>query len=292
MIISKVKSKLSAFLEQSRYKQTCVLLFVFVVVSLTKSDFSYHLISFPLLGIGIASLLVEFDLSKNRVFWVSTMLLLLLNVIKEWTLPANHDYLLIYLIVVILLSSSKNPSTSDSRIKTHTLILFVLTFCLAGLQKLLSPQFMDGSYLSYAYHSGHFTPFLLNKITFFNESFHNNQEILNELLKSDPNLGRATSLGYHITGSEAFFKYLSWGVVILEFLVGVLAIFFMRLKAFLWLTLILCITIFLARPEGFLCVMLLLAWPHLPKERNLLHYAYLTVMVLIMAMIIMNKAFR
>jgi uncharacterized membrane protein len=78
----------------------------------------------------------------------------------------------------------------------------------------------------------------------------------------------------------------------LEFLAGFLAVFFMRSKSFLWLVLLFSTLIFLARPEGFVCVILLLAWPHLPKERNLLHYAYLTVMISILAMIVMNKAFR
>ena len=183
-------------------------------------------------------------------------------------MPANHDYLLIYFIAIVLLSSSSDASISDARLETHSLILFVLTFCLAGLQKLLSPQFIDGSYLSYAYHSGHFTPFLLNKITFFNESFQNNQEILKALMQSDPNLEKVSTLGLHYS-SESFFKYLSWTVVLVEFIIGVLAIFFRKSKVFLWLVLAFCTLVFLARPEGFVCVMLVLvASPSREKRQD------------------------
>ena len=292
MLIKPINMTLDSFLGRSKYYQTCVLLFVFLVVSLTKSHFSYHLISFPLIAVSIGSLLVKFDLTKNKVFWVSILLLLLLSVLQDWTMPANHDYLLIYFISIVLLSSSSDASISDARLETHSLILFVLTFCLAGLQKLLSPQFIDGSYLSYAYHSGHFTPFLLNKIAFFNESFQNNQEILKELMQSDPNLGKVSTLGYRITGSEPFFKYLSWTVVLIEFIIGVMAIFFRKSKVFLWLVLAFCTLVFLARPEGFVCVMLILVWPHLPEKKGKIHYAYLLVMILILAMIVLNKAFR
>ena len=79
MLIKPINTALDSFLGRSKYHQTCVLLFVFLVVSLTKSHFSFHLISFPLIAVSIGSLLVKFDLTKNKVFWISILLLLLLS---------------------------------------------------------------------------------------------------------------------------------------------------------------------------------------------------------------------
>ena len=111
-------------------------------------------------------------------------------------------------------------------------------------------------------------------------------------MQSDPNLEKVSTLGYRIAGSESFFKYLSWTVVLVEFIIGVLAIFFRKSKVFLWLVLAFCTLVFLARPEGFVCVMLVLVWPHLPEKKGKIHYVYLLVMILILAMIVLNKAFR
>ena len=292
MIIERINIKMKAFLLRSRYEQVCVLLFTFLVASLTKTYFSYHLISVPLMVIAVGSLFVEFNLGKNKVFWSAAMLLVLLTLIEDWTIPANHDYLLIYFIIAILLSSSKNSEKSDKQICSQTMWLFALTFVLAGLQKLLSPQFMDGSFLSYTYHTNNFNSFILNKIPHLNQGFQENEVVLQELLSTNPNLGKIAPLGFRLTSSQLVFKYISWCTVGLEFLIGIVALFRIKSQVFLWLVLAFLSAIFFIRPEGFICVMLILAWPHLPKKKGLLHYSYIIVMILIVSLIVMRNAYR
>jgi len=292
MIIERIKVKLNSFLTKTHYEQVCLLLFAFLVASLTKSNFSYHFISVPIMVIAISSLFIEFNLAKNKVFWCAALLLILMTLIEDWTLPANHDYLLIYFILAVLLSSSKNGELSDHRIAYHTMCLFALTFLLAGVQKLLSPQFMDGSFLSFAFHTDNFNSFILNKIPFLSQEFHENEIILKELLSTDPNLEKIAVLGYQLKESQLIFKYVSWGVVGIEFLVGIFAFFKMKSQLYLWLVLFFLVLIFFVRPEGFICVMLILAWPHLPKKNSTLQYVFLSVIVSILSLIIMHNAYR
>ena len=233
-----------------------------------------------------------FNLAKNKVFWCAALLLMLMTLIEDWTIPANHDYLLIYFIIAILLSTSKNGELSDRRISYHTMCLFALTFLLAGFQKLLSPQFMDGSFLSFAFHTDNFNSFILNKIPFLSQEFQENETILKELLSTDPNLGKIAVLGYQLKESQPIFKYVSWGVVGIEFFVGIFAFIKMKSHMFLWLVLVFLVAIFFVRPEGFICVMLILAWPHLPKKNRALQYVFLLAIVSILSLIIMNNAYR
>ena len=292
MFIEQIKVKLNSFLTKTYYEQVCLLLFAFLVASLTKSNFSFHFISVPILVIAISSLFVEFNLAKNKVFWCAALLLMLMTLIEDWTIPANHDYLLIYFIIAILLSTSKNGELSDRRISYHTMCLFALTFLLAGFQKLLSPQFMDGSFLSFAFHTDNFNSFILNKIPFLSQEFQENETILKELLSIDPNLGKIAVLGYQLKESQPIFKYVSWGVVGIEFFVGIFAFIKMKSHMFLWLVLVFLVAIFFVRPEGFICVMLILAWPHLPKKNRALQYVFLLAIVSILSLIIMNNAYR
>ena len=292
MFIEQIKVKLNSFLTKTYYEQVCLLLFAFLVASLTKSNFSFHFISVPILVIAISSLFVEFNLAKNKVFWCAALLLMLMTLIEDWTIPANHDYLLIYFIIAILLSTSKNGELSDRRIAYHTMCLFALTFLLAGFQKLLSPQFMDGSFLSFAFHTDNFNSFILNKIPFLSQEFQENETILKELLSTDPNLGKIAVLGYQLKESQPIFKYVSWGVVGIEFFVGIFAFIKMKSHMFLWLVLVFLVAIFFVRPEGFICVMLILAWPHLPKKNRALQYVFLLAIVSILSLIIMNNAYR
>ncbi|MBT5403440.1 MAG: hypothetical protein HOH13_05895 [Crocinitomicaceae bacterium] len=292
MFIEQIKVKLNSFLTKTYYEQVCLLLFAFLVASLTKSNFSFHFISVPILVIAISSLFVEFNLAKNKVFWCAALLLMLMTLIEDWTIPANHDYLLIYFIIAILLSTSKNGELSDRRISYHTMCLFALTFLLAGFQKLLSPQFMDGSFLSFAFHTDNFNSFILNKIPFLSQEFQENETILKELLSTDPNLGKIAVLGYQLKESQPIFKYVSWGVVGIEFFVGIFAFIKMKSHMFLWLVLVFLVAIFFVRPEGFICVMLILAWPHLPKKNRALQYVFLLAIVSILSLIIMNNAYR
>ena len=254
MFIEQIKVKLNSFLTKTYYEQVCLLLFAFLVASLTKSNFSFHFISVPILVIAISSIFVEFNLAKNKVFWCAALLLMLMTLIEDWTIPANHDYLLIYFIIAILLSTSKNGELSDRRISYHTMCLFALTFLLAGFQKLLSPQFMDGSFLSFAFHTDNFNSFILNKIPFLSQEFQENETILKELLSTDPNLGKIAVLGYQLKESQPIFKYVSWGVVGIEFFVGIFAFIKMKSHMFLWLVLVFLVAIFFVRPEGFICV--------------------------------------
>ena len=103
---------------------------------------------------------------------------------------------------------------------------------------------------------------------------------------------RYKGLGYQLKESQPIFKYVSWGVVGLEFFVGIFAFIKMKSHMFLWLVLVFLVTIFFVRPEGFICVMLILAWPHLPKKNRALQHVFLLAIVSILSLIIMNNAYR
>ncbi|HEX9640193.1 MAG TPA: hypothetical protein VGB13_02650 [Candidatus Krumholzibacteria bacterium] len=106
----------------------------------------YWYVNLPLSILAIASLIFPV-LSTSRVTWAAVTAIIVLGSLENWYALDNHKYLLGYWCLALLcfFASKCDPT----RLATTARALIVLVFGFAVLQKTLSGDFLDSSFIHY-----------------------------------------------------------------------------------------------------------------------------------------------
>lgn len=83
-------------------------------------------------------------LAASWQLWAAATLLAAARVVRDWPLPDNHAYLLAYWSLALALAFAAVPQ--GPTLARAARLLLAAVFTLATLQKLLSPEYVDGTF--------------------------------------------------------------------------------------------------------------------------------------------------
>lgn len=193
------------------------LLLIFILISCSTFMNNWWHIKFILIT---TLLLANFTTGRTKypkIFWSITLVLTSLELIPHYFLAANHNFVLFYITLTIWISHFY-PLERIKIIKLNSFFLLVIILFFGALQKLLSPDFMSGDFLSYLTLKGDlFKPLQIAKV--LPDVFSENLAQITENKNSIPDASRVIQLAAPFGGFETFIYYFSVAVMIIEFLI-------------------------------------------------------------------------
>jgi hypothetical protein len=220
---------------------------------------------------------------KTPLYWLLLTLLLVTVIAQRYFLAANHIFLIGYLCLNFLVVSLNRADDQDVLLERSLKYIFILAFVAAGLQKLLSPTFVNGSFLGFTCLIG---PAMVRDFGLFNfDIFMPNLVQMFNVLNADP----ATSYSAELfPPSVQFLNFCILASALTVFYEFVLALLFIvdelvRIKHIalqffaLFVALVFTECIF----AGLVCV---LGYSQLPAGARGLRFSYIAVMLLLAGM--------
>ncbi|MEO6347626.1 MAG: hypothetical protein ABIO60_06920 [Aquaticitalea sp.] len=238
---------------ETKIKLGIKLLFLFLVVYLLSTGLGHPRIKIPLLCI-VFFLVVFYVKSINQTMvWYLFLTVLIFDLMSDYFVRANHHFLMIYMTILVIIFL-KNGLQQDFITNIKLLVFIILLF--SALQKLLSPQFISGDFYYYMFNTGNFFKPSLRFNPEMNDIVAQNNALILELGKTDPNILKNITLQNIVPNIANFSRIFAWLTVIIEFLTGILILWKPKNNLIHIVFIILILGIFLMRMEnGFLCLL-------------------------------------
>ena len=195
----------------------CMLIFTVTYLVLTGGD--HRRIKVFLLGSGLFLTLFFVKKITQPLLWYIFLIILISDLISDYFVRANHHFLMIYITVVIIVF------LHNSRLEIFTsnikyLVVIVLFF--AGIQKLISSNFISGDYYFHMINIGGF----FKPILYYNpdmiDTIISNKELISELNQTDPNQFETITLKPLVPHLDSFSFVLAWMTIIMEMVAAIL----------------------------------------------------------------------
>lgn len=285
-------NKIDAFWNKPLELQLHAALSILFVLYLADGETENAIFKLPFVALGVVFLLLSTERRFRKFFWLTNIVIFLIDVWVDYTLLANHYFLFGFLSMVMFLSYTIDEKEQDKFLKNQTLIAFAIVMFFSGLQKLLSPQFMRGDVLGFFFVTDSFASFLLDYFPVLHEHASSNLDKLTRFSNTDPEQVEQLVLHPVMAGFSSVSKYFSWFVVALEVLIGALAFLASRSKIYHWLVISLVFGIFLIRQEcGFLALAVVILMPSLTKKHSGFYRLYFITVVLFITFILADLAY-
>lgn len=258
---------------------------VFFVVYATATGFRFPWIALGATAVAIAAFYFGSGFRTNTLLWSAISVLCLLDILEEWTRPANHHYILFYLSLIFLMASAG----LSSGFRWNMRILLGLLLLFAGTQKLLSDQYMNGSFLQFLFITGDLASHSLFPNLDTAPAVVNNLEQLKNLDPTDPNLGGSIHLEHVFGFGSKPFVFLAWVSALLELLGGVLIFFFWRSSIAHYFLIGVTVSIFVLRPEcGFLSLLCIAGYGLTEDHMRSARAIYLGLLIVFLSLVIVR----
>lgn len=248
----------------------------------------------PLQFILITALLLA-HFTKLRIkfpiaFWGLTLLLTSLDIIQAYFVVANHSFVLFYMTSLVLLSYFY-PLHRINILKINSLSILVLILFWGAVQKVLSPSFLNGDYISLTTIKGQlFKPLLLAKL--IPDVFAENITLINEFRKTLPHPETFIQLKKPFAGFESFSYYFSLFIIVSEFLmVPVLFLKNNNLKNS-FILLFLSGLLFTRFETGFISLLIILSVAQLPATEKTFRFLYLGLFAVCITLMLLKIGLR
>lgn len=252
------------------------LLFMLICIYIIGSSFSFSFFKFPLILIGLVTLLFSRKNAFNIHIWYVFILILSIDLIAKYFREANHHFLLLYvaLIVFLYLKDIYNFKLFVKNIQYLTIIVVFF----AGIQKMISQQFISGEYYYYMLNTGRFFKSFLNLSPELSEIVNLNKSEIQNLELVNPNKGTSIYLQSIDQNLKMFSIIFSWVTIAIELIVSVVLFFIPKKNITHILLIILIIGIFLTRLEtGFLSILTISGLSLSSNSKISLIYIFLTL---------------
>lgn len=265
---------------------------LFVLTYFTSSGLRFPIIAF----VGVMYALSIFIFEKTNLFkrtslWASVSILVILDILEEWTRPANHHYILLYLSLAYFLVSFRLPGYRASfRWNIKFIVGLLLVF--AGIQKLISHQYIDGSFLNFLFITGDLASHTIFALIQESEFITSNLVNLEKFNASNPNSGSELFLTQYAGFNSAYFKLFSWLTVVAEIGAGLLILFFSHKIFTHILTIAVILGIFMMRLEcGFLSLLCIGGYSMTSGKMIAIKTVYVILYIIFITLIIIQVGY-
>lgn len=275
--------------EQAHLKLIEDLFLVFILLSCSNFLNNWWHLKFVLIVVLLAANFTNGRKKFPKLFWGLTTLLALLDLVPYYFLAANHSFVLFYSTLLIFISHFY-PLERIKILKLNTLFLLLLILFLGALQKLLSPDFMSGDFMSFMTLKGElFKPLQMAKV--FPDVFSENLAQITKCKNTVPTANTTIKLQTPFVGFEKFIYIFSLFVVISEFFI--IPILLLKNSKTKHLILVLFLVgLMLTRLEtGFVALLTLLLIAQLPAAEKKIKMLYLLVFTSCIGLILVRLGF-
>ncbi len=219
----------------------------------------YFILLWPIAGLYAYGIILNSKALSQVWFWILISIIMSTPMISNWLEPANHHFVLSYLVLAIAVSISYSPEMRDFRLKEITASIIILLFTVSALQKLISPVYISGEYTTYLSMVGGFFKPIYRISGELTAVFANNNQLVGEMLLADPNQFNSIQFSSPIANIRTLALLLSICSITLELLVATVFILAKSEKFKHWVLLIFIYSLFITRLEmGFLVTLSLL----------------------------------
>jgi len=292
MFRKEISEKLDSFLGKPLADQTATLFSAYLLLYLMawRIEYNFFIAIVPVL-LFVAVVLALRSYLFTPWFWLLTALVLAGRIADVWHHSSNHDYVIAYMSVMLLLAYTLPVEQRDGFVKRQAKYMFALIMFFAGLQKLLSVNYTEGKVLEMMFLTGRFAPEIMDHEATFATEIAANIGVLHrfgQTFDANPDV----KLVWYSPLFHSIAKPLAWLIIISELAVGVLALWFFGKLLFQVALLLFLAGIFIITPEGgFLSLLLILGWSHLPRRQAMIHRIFLFCLLLILSLVITRISF-
>lgn len=261
-----------------------VLFLLFFILFLPQTFNKHWYFKLPLLLIaGITFALFGFKRYKI-IFWGCILGLLCLELFTFYFIAANHLFVMVYLGIMLFFAHYYDKD-ADYLPKSSAFLLFVIML-FGGVQKTLSQNFMEGSFLMDLFVLGQLFDFL-DLIPSINHYFVENKKLLFDSYKTFSEMPNV-QLQPLFAGQFLFIKALTWIVFLSEILFAVA--FFIKNQ---WIkqtyfVIFLGLILFTRLETGFIAMLSILLLAQVPSQ-YLYHRAMFTLIYIACIGLILSK---
>ncbi|MFN2260918.1 MAG: hypothetical protein ABR595_02480 [Psychroflexus sp.] len=262
---------------------SCFLLFLVIYSPRLKAIYVTYLVFAAL-----AYVLIDKAFYKKPYFWLIVLGLLIPRLYASFLFIGNHYFVMIYLILIFMIVAFYK--TNSEKILSHNAtVLLVLIMSFAVLQKLLVPDYLNGTSLAFLGYSGN----IFKYIFYFNEDyrniFHENAVKMSELYQHPISQNPRIQLQPIFKKFPQVIIWFSYMTLIAEILF-VVALFVKNQWIKHGFIIFFLLSLLVTREEtGFLSMLCILLMMHLGKQNTYYRAAYLGIFILCISLIIVGK---
>ncbi len=227
-------------------------------------------------------------------FWLMLAALYILDIIHNPFFPANHHYLLFYLCLIFyFVFQSDENADREVLLKRNIKWVLVLLMFLAGVQKALSSEFIDGSFMAGSVLDGSYFKPIYYLIPSIKSVVKSNHDAIRAFLSSPPISEGPIDLTIFSYYSLGLIKVFSFLVLLGEILVALIFIFVKNRNIQQIALMSLILGIFLTRLEcGFLSIVCILGFSLTTKDQMFIRQSYIVLIILFLSLSIVGLAFK
>lgn len=262
---------------------TCFLLFLVIYSPRLKAIYVTYLVFAAL-----AYVIIDREFFKKTYFWLIVLGLLIPRLYASFYFIGNHYFVMIYLILLFLVVSFYQHNVEKILSHNATVIL-VLIMGFAVLQKLLVPDYLNGTSLAYLGYSGK----IFKYIFYFSEEypgiFYDNAVKMSELYKYPISENPRVQLEPIFKNFPQVIIWFSYLTLIAEILF-IVALFIKKQWIKHGFIAFFLLSLLLTREEtGFLSMLCILLMMHVGKQNTYYRTIYLGIFILCLSLIIVGK---
>ena len=228
----------------------------------------------------------------SPLIWITLAIFHLLEIIYDPFRPANHQYLLLYMSILLIVVLLFDETEQEEVLVKNSNYLIIALMLFAGIHKLLSPQIWDGSYYTMLFLRGE----MFKPITLFieplKEIFAFNNELITSFHSTKPSFDSGVVLSSPNKDLAIIGKYFSYGVVAGELSIPI--IFLLVKNPYIKHFALLAITlgVFSSRLEcGFLSLICILGFASCPAQLLGIRSTYFLMFILFLSLVSLDLAY-
>ncbi|WP_432670038.1 hypothetical protein [Flavobacterium sp. SM2513] len=266
------------------------LLLIFILICSTSLQNNWWHVKFTLLMILLITHFTNWRFKFPLIFWGLTVLFTSLDLFDYYFVIANHSFVLLYFTTILFISYIF-PQDRIKIIQINGLSVLLLIMFWGATQKVISPEFMSGDYISSLTLKGDlFKPLQIANV--IPDAFAKNISLINENLKNAPSADTTIQLHTPFKKFGVYSLYFSIFIVVAEFaMVPILLLKNEKIKH--TLLLLFLSGLLLTRFEtGFISLLIILSISQLPVGEKNFKLLYLLLLAACLSLILIKIGAR
>lgn len=247
-------------------------------------------VKFLLMTVLIVSYFTKLRVRFPIIFWSLILFLVSLDIIQYYFLAANHSFVLFFITLLVLLSHIFRKNRLEV-IRINSIIMLAIIMFFGAFQKIISPEFMSGDFVSFIFLKGElFKPLQIAQI--IPDVFNENLALINADRQKLPDSDLIIQLKTPFLGYETFVFYYTQWIVLMEFLI--VPILFIKNQKIKNISIILFLFGLLSTrfETGFLSLLVIISLGQLPPNLVKIKWAYVGLFAICLALILARIGLR
>lgn len=252
------------------------------------------LINFGIVSFALLVLFILAKLKENILFtwqtWFGVALLLSVYLLQEWPRPANHLYVYIYMSLILFVVFLNDKTKHNKLLEFNLTALFAVIMTMAIIQKLITPEYMNGTTNTFWLLGGGFFE-LIGPSGEWKTAIESNKALLNDYFNNYPHSTHKIRLQSPVSNIKEIAIAFNAVVLISELFVLLLFIFSNNQKVKHFPLILLILLIYLTRQESTFLSLLAIIGAANSSSSTKFRFIYLLIFLLLQLTILLDVGY-